>query len=128
MRRNLCPALLAITFGLANHALAQTPTGPPERSRARVEATLLEGITLSPAQRARVDSITASYRGRYPERSPESPPSEADRTKFRALAQEQQKAIRAILTAEQQPIFDQNVAKMRERMRARMQGGPPPAQ
>ncbi len=128
MRRYILPALLAVTFGIAATASAQTPAGPPARGPARMQAMLLEGITLSAAQQAKVDSIAAKYRAQYPEMTPGSPPSEADRAKFRALAQEQQHAIRAVLTVKQQPVFDQNVAKLRERMRTRMQGGPPPAQ
>jgi Spy/CpxP family protein refolding chaperone len=128
MRRYVLPALLAVTFGVAATAAAQTPAGPPARGPARMQAMLLEGITLSAAQLARVDSISAKYRVQYPEMTPGTPPSGADRAKFRALAQEQRDAIRAVLTAEQQSVFDQNAAKMRERMRTRMQGGPPPAQ
>jgi Spy/CpxP family protein refolding chaperone len=33
-------------------------------------------------------------------------------------------AMRAVLTADQQTTFDANLARLRERMRARMQGGP----
>lgn len=126
MRRHALPALLAVTFGIAAPASAQTPAGPPARGPARMQAMLFEGITLSPAQQGKVDSIAARYRAKYPEQTPGAPFSEADRAKFRALAQEQQQEIRAVLTAEQQPIFDQNVAKLRERMRTRMGGGSPP--
>ena len=125
MRGYVLPALLAVTFGIAATSSAQTPAGPPARGPARMQAMLLEGITLSAAQQARVDSISAKYRVQYPEMTPGTPFSEADRAKFRALAQEQQQEIRAVLTAKQQPIFDQNVAKLRERMRTRMGGGSP---
>jgi Spy/CpxP family protein refolding chaperone len=128
MRRHVLPALLAFTFAMASHASAQTPAAPPARDPARMQAMLFEGITLTSTQQTQVDSISAKYRAQYPQMTPGSPPTEADRATFRALAQEQQTAIRAALTTDQQPIFDRNVAKLRERMRARMQSGPPPAQ
>lgn len=103
-------ALLAFA---ATRASAQTPRPRPERGR-RVEM-LLEGITLTPEQRGKIDSIEAHYRGQMPSFTPGSPPDSATREKVRDLFRRLRDDIRAVLTPDQQRIFDRHAEEMRER-------------
>ncbi len=66
------------------------------------------------------DSIQAHYRAQMPSFTPGSPPDSATREKIRGLFRHELNDIRAVLTADQQKAFDQNVAEMREGRR----GGP----
>lgn len=106
----------ALSF-LFSPAAAQRPYGrAPGR---RVEA-LFEGISLTPDQRAKVDSIIKHYREEMPSFTPGSPPDSATREKVRGLFRRQADDLRAVLTPAQQTTFDRNVATMRERR----SGGP----
>lgn len=123
---------LALVFGgalAATPTFAQNPAGPPggQRGPGRMQAMLLQGITLTPAQQAKVDSITTHYRSMMPAMTPGTPPSQADREKAMQLMAASQKDIRAVLTPDQQPTFDKNLAEMQARMQQMRQGGGPPA-
>ncbi len=124
---------LALTLFLggilsASPLLAQNPSGTPATPRGpgRMQAMLMQGITLTPAQQAKVDSISGYYRSQMPAMTPGTPPSEADRQKARQLMAASQKDIRAVLTPDQQAVYDKNLAAMRERMQQMQQGGAPP--
>lgn len=110
-------ALLALS---ASVALAQNPgggmggmggmrQGGPNR---RMQA-LLNGITLTADQQARVDSIQAKYgpQMRAPF-TPGTPPDSAARARMSALRTSEDGEIRAVLTPEQQKVFDKNLADM----------------
>ncbi|MFL5562399.1 MAG: hypothetical protein ACJ79K_13075 [Gemmatimonadaceae bacterium] len=84
----------------------------------RMEQMLFNGITLSSAQQAQVDSIRARHRGDMQGLDPRNNPD--DRQKMMQARQAQMSEIRAVLTSDQQAIFDQNVQQMRDR---RAQGG-----
>lgn len=101
----LCAAPLAL---FASSAPAQRPQ------------RLLKGITLTPGQQAMVDSIQTSYREQMPSFTRESPPDSATREKVRALFRHEVEDIRAVLTGDQQKVFDKNLAEMRKGRR----GGP----
>jgi len=51
-----------------------------------------------------------------------APPDEATRAKMMDLQSKQAAEIRAILTADQQTVFDKNLAEMKEHMAARKNG------
>jgi Spy/CpxP family protein refolding chaperone len=80
---------------------------------------LMQGITLTDAQKAKVDSIVTSYRTQMPAFTPGQPPDSAARAKRMELMQQQNTAIRAVLTTEQQTTFDKNVETMRQNMGGR---------
>lgn len=84
----------------------------------RMEQMLFNGITLSSAQQAQIDSIRARHRGDMQGLDPRN--NADDRQKMMQARQAQMSEIRAVLTSDQQAIFDQNVQQMRER---RAQGG-----
>jgi Spy/CpxP family protein refolding chaperone len=100
-------------------ALAQNPPEGPGGPGRRMEL-LLHGITLTAAQQAKVDSIRARYRADMPAITPGARPDSATREQmrehFRRIADE----VRAVLTPDQQKVWDQNVAELR----ARRPGGP----
>ncbi|HWZ58871.1 MAG TPA: Spy/CpxP family protein refolding chaperone [Gemmatimonadaceae bacterium] len=70
---------------------------------------LLQGISLTDAQQAKVDSIRASYQASM---------SSGDRQQMRESMRKQAADIRSILTPDQQTQFDQNLAAMRSRSRS----------
>ncbi|HVH68825.1 MAG TPA: hypothetical protein VM716_13230 [Gemmatimonadales bacterium] len=106
------PFLLFATLLAASPALAQNPSG---RGPGRAMEGLLRDITLTAEQQAKVDSIRGHYREQMPSFTPGSPPDSATREKVRGLFHHEVDDIRAVLTADQQKIFDRNVAAMRER-------------
>ena len=102
---------------LASSAPAQRPAGRGPERRAQL---LFKGITLTPEQQAKVDSIQSSYREQMPSFTRESPPDSATREKVRALFRHEVEDVRAVLTADQRKVFDMNLAEMRKGRR----GGP----
>jgi len=87
----------------------------------RGDARLFEGITLTDAQRTRVDSINASFR----DRMMAARQGGGDRSQMRQMMQERFSAIRAVLTPDQQATFDKNVETMRSERGRRGPGGGP---
>lgn len=79
---------------------------------ARMMEMMMQGITLTDAQKAKVDSITAKYQKEMPQMTPGSPPSPEDRQKRMELMQKQQADIKAVLTDEQKATFEKNLANM----------------
>lgn len=104
--------LLGSSVALAQNPGAQAPGGFAARRMQR----LLEGITLTPEQRTKVDSVTARYAGQMPAFTPGAPPDSATRAKMRDLYQKQDGEVRALLTPDQQKVWDANVEAMRNRM------------
>jgi len=110
-------ALLALT---ASVALAQNPSGPPgggmgmrQGGPGRRMQMLLNGITLTSQQQATVDSIQAAYQPRMRALfSQGGQPDSASRARMADLRSSQDKDIRAVLTPDQQKIFDKNLAEM----------------
>ena len=96
-------------------AMAQGGGGGGGRGGARMMEMLMQGITLTDAQKAQVDSISAKYRAEMPAMTPGSPPSDADRQKMMDLRQKQNTDIRAVLTDDQKKAFDKNLEEMRNR-------------
>jgi Spy/CpxP family protein refolding chaperone len=92
--------------------------------RERMEAMLFNGITLTAAQQVQVDSIRARHRADMQGLDPRNNPD--DRQKMMQSMQTQMSEIRAVLTADQQAVFDQNVQQMRARRGQRDGGGAPP--
>ena len=88
----------------------------------------LNGIELTEAQKAKVAEIQAKYQ---PEMQAirESMQGGGDRAeafkKMQALNEKRNPEIRAVLTPEQQAIFDKNLAEQKARMEQMRQGGGP---
>lgn len=104
--------------------------GPPQGGRGRGMQMLFEGITLTEAQQTQVQTISEKYRAQMRELMPNGmqggPPDDATRAKMDDIRSKQNAEIRALLTADQQTIFDKNLAeakKRREQMGNRPPGG-----
>lgn len=125
MRNKIVTLCIGLAFGAAAVAGAQSPGGEGGGGggfAGRRMQRLLQGITLTADQQAKVDSITAKYRAQLPAFTPGSPPDSATRAKMRALFGNQDEEIRAVLTPDQQKVWDQNVTEMRNRMQQRAPG------
>ena len=117
MRSRLAVLTGALLLLGSSVALAQNPQGTGGGFAARRMQRLLEGITLTPEQQAKVDSIEARYAPQRPAFTPGAMPDSATRAKLQDLNQKENAEIRAVLTADQQKTFDANVEQMRSRMR-----------
>ena len=106
--------------------------GPPQGGQrgGRGMQMLFEGITLTDAQQTKVQEISEKYssemRALFPNGRGGGPPDDATRAKMDGIRTKQNAEIRALLNAEQQAIFDKNLAeakKRREQMGNRPPGG-----
>jgi Spy/CpxP family protein refolding chaperone len=77
---------------------------------------LMQGITLTDKQKASVDSIQQAYRAQMPAMTPGTRPDSATRAKRMDVMQKQYAAVRTVLTADQQKVFDKNLEDMRANM------------
>lgn len=126
-RRIALVSAVAMTLG-AGAAVAQAPQGqgpaqggPAGFAQRRTQA-LLQGITLTPAQQARVDSIVAATAAQMPAFTPGQMPDSASRARRMELTTRQDSTIRAMLTPEQQQAWDRNAAAMPQRRGPRPPG------
>lgn len=122
MKSRIAVVTVALLACSAAAAIAQAPppAGPPQgqgqggRGAARMQA-LLQGITLTAQQQATFDSINASYQGQMPAFTPGSPPDSAAMARRREIGQKRDADLRAVLTPEQQTVWDTNMANMPQR-------------
>jgi Spy/CpxP family protein refolding chaperone len=115
-------ALCVTSVAKAQDAGAQQAGG--RRGGGRGMQALLNGITLTDAQKAQFDSINTAYSTKNADLMTAARGGDADaRTKLGANRQQQQKDVEAILTADQKTVFEKNVADMEA---ARQGGGRPP--
>ena len=122
----------ALCVGLTSVAAAQgqpEPQGHGEmrRGSGAMGGMLLKDITLTDAQKAQIKTIREKYIPQQMElrkaaQATGGPPDEATRTKMMDLQEKQAAEIRAVLTADQQKVFDGNLKEMRDRMEARRKG------
>lgn len=125
MRTRIAMLSISLVLLATTVAGAQSPASGPGGGGGfgqRRMQRLLQGITLTAEQQAKVDSITAKYRGQMPAFVPGTPPDSATRAKMRVLYGNQDEEIRALLTPDQQKAWDQNVTEMRNRMQQRAPG------
>ena len=109
-------AVLAAVFTFAAPAAyAQGGGGDQGRGGWQMEM-LMQGITLTDAEEASVDSIGQSFRAQMPAFTPGQPPDSAARAKRMEVMGKQNAAIRAVLTADQQKVFDKNLEDTRATM------------
>jgi Spy/CpxP family protein refolding chaperone len=119
--RFLAAAALVLT---ATTAMAQggppmggAPQGGGQGGRGNQMARLMEGITLTADQQAKVDSINAASRAesmklREEMQASGGAPSPELREKMTAISTKRNDAIKAVLTADQKAIFEKNLANM----------------
>ena len=109
-------AVLAAMLAFAAPAAQAQGGGGGQGGRARAMEMLMQGITLTDAQKVSVDSIGQVFRAQMPPMQQGTPPDSATRAKRMEIAQKQYAAVRAVLTPEQQKVFDKNLADMRANM------------
>jgi hypothetical protein len=124
-------SLVLLTFALIGSARAQQTAAPPpspsnwlfgprpappgthkadSAEHLDVVPELFKGITLSPAQSAAIDSIRERYIVQYQVFTPGVRPNAATRQRVRDLVRHELAEARAVLTPEQQPVWDLNIA------------------
>ena len=116
IRAALFAFLLALMAVPAAHAQERNQGGE------RRMQMMFKDITLSAAQKTKVDSVLAHYRSEMGPMNSGAKPDSAAMARRRTLMQKQTTDIRALLTREQQPVFDRNLEEMRNE-RQRRQGG-----
>ena len=110
-----------LTIGLASVAAAQgSPQGQAQsEGRKQMGGTLLKDITLTDAQKEQVKAIREKYLPQQQEIRKAAQGTgtydDATKAKVQELRTKQAAEIRAILTADQQAIFDRNLAEIRDR-------------
>lgn len=113
----------AMIVGFAGAATAQSTQGDRAARRAmrqpgaEAQGRLLQGITLTDAQKAQVKTINEQHRTelRAIRGQGAGRPDSAQRAAARELARKHHQQLRAVLTAEQQVTFDKNVAAALDR-------------
>ncbi len=111
----LAVAIAAVASAASAPVAMAQGGGGGGRGGARMMEMMMQGITLTDAQKAQVDSIQAKFQKEMPAMTPGNPPSDADRQKMMDLRQKQNAEIRAVLTDEQKTVFDKNMETMRSR-------------
>ena len=116
--KRLANALLFVALGTfaVGAPAAYAQGGGGGQGRGRQMEMLMQGITLSDAQKASVDSIGQVYRAQMPPMQQGTPPDSATRAKRMEVMQKQFAAVRGVLTPEQQKVFDKNLEDMRANM------------
>lgn len=115
--------VLAAAMLVVGSSVATAQDQPP---RMRGVAALMQGITLTPEQQVKVDSIAAKYgEQRRALMQDQTADRETRMAKSRELMTKQSDEIKALLNDEQKKVFDKNVADMEAR-RQQMGGQRPP--
>ena len=121
MKRSIIAAIAMLAFAMPLAAQQRT-AGPPQSG-----AGIFTGITLTPAQQKQVDSLYASNQPMRDKMKAQmesgQKPDSAQMVAMRDARQKAAASYRAVLTPDQQKIFDKNLADMQERMRAMAPAG-----
>jgi Spy/CpxP family protein refolding chaperone len=121
---------IAVCAGMVSVAGAQgtEPKQGEMRRGGGMGGMLLKDITLTEAQKNQVKTIREKYVPKQLElrksaQATGTPPDEATVNKMMELQSQQSAEIRAILSADQQVIFDRNIVELKARMESRRNGG-----
>lgn len=130
MKKALRMAALGVALLVGGATLAQAQAGGAQQQGERRGGRNMElnGIELTDAQKVQLEAIQKKYQ---PEMMSirNDMMNGGDRAelmkKAAELREKSAKDIRAILTPDQQVVFDKNLAEQRAKMQQRMQQGPP---
>lgn len=125
MKRSWISLAIAVVVLAVAAPSVEAQGGPPQggmRGGPRMMEMLLKDITLGDAQKAKLDSIQQKYAKEMPPMTPGERPTPEAMQARRELMTKQQDEIRAILTADQQKVYDKNLEEMRARMQRRGPG------
>jgi Spy/CpxP family protein refolding chaperone len=121
--KKLQMALVAVALtASASVAVAQEaqPQGQRQGGRPNVMVALMQGITLTADQQAKVDTVAKKYdEQRAAIRADQTLDMDARRAKSRELTTKQVEEVKTLLNDEQKKVFDKNWTEAQ----ARMQGG-----
>jgi hypothetical protein len=106
----------AMFFGVTAVAHAQDPQQQSRGNRPNMAAMLFKDITLTPAQQAKADSVTAKYREQMQALRNGGGDQQEMRQKRMELMEKQRDEFKAILTDDQKKVFEKNVEDMRAQM------------
>lgn len=117
----LAVALSAVATSVSS---AQQQPGQASQSRGGMGGMILRGITLTDAQKAQQKVIREKYAPQMMavRKTSQTSGTPMDQAKLSEIRAAQAAELRAILTPEQQVIFDRNVAEMRARQAQRGAG------
>ena len=130
MKKALRMAALGVALLVGGATLAQAQAGGAQQQGERRGGRNMElnGIELTDAQKVQLDAIQKKYQPEMMSLRNEMM-NGGDRTalmkKASDLREKSAKDIRAILTPDQQVVFDKNLAEQRARAQQRQQQGPP---
>ena len=99
---------------------ATTASAQERRGGGNRMTALLQGITLTAEQQAKVDTIAQKANAAMQAVRADTTLGEGRRPKIMELMNKQQEDVKCLLTEEQKKVFDKNVADMQARMQ---QGG-----
>ena len=116
MKLSRIGALVGLLALAAPAAYAQGGGGGGQGGGGRAMERLMAGITLTDKQKASVDSIGQAFRAQMPPMQQGTRPDSATRAKMGEVRQKQYAAIRTVLTADQQKVYDKNLEEMRAAM------------
>ena len=120
MKRLQTLALAALMVASSTSAYAQNPQGQ-RRGGGDPASMMLQGITLSADQQAKVDSLGKQMMAAMQAmRADTTMEVEARRAKGREMRNRHMEAIKTLLNDEQKKVFEKNIADMQARMQ---QGG-----
>lgn len=88
--------------------------GPGQGGMARQNEMLYKGITLTDAQKAKIDSIQTAGRATMQGMMQSGADMATMREQMMAMRQAQAAAVRGVLTPEQQVLYDKNLAEMQQ--------------
>lgn len=122
-------AMLAVVLCAVVTSVSAAQAGGPDQQgdmrRGRgMGGMILQGITLTDAQKALQKAIRENYAPQMMKvrKTAETTGTPMDEAKVAEIRSAQMAELRAILTAEQQVIFDKNAAEMKTRMAERRAG------
>lgn len=117
----------AVLLAATTTAASAQDAAPQGRSgRGDPTAALLQGITLSAEQQAKVDTLGAKVRADMMAlRADTTVAQDARRAKSMEMRNKQYEAIKALLNDEQKKVFEKNLADMQARMQQAGGGRPP---
>lgn len=117
-------AMMAVALSAVATSVSSAQQQPEQASqsdRRAMGGTILRGITLTEAQKAQQKVIREKYAPQMMaiRKTSQTTGTPMDQAKLKEIRAAQTAELRAILTAEQQVIFDRNLAEMRARQNGR---------
>lgn len=116
-------ASIAGAQGHEGHAAGKPADAAAKQGRGH--SMLFKGITLTADQQSKLDALMAKHHTERQAMTPDGArPDAATREKRKAAMDKHYAEVREILTADQQKVFDANLAAMQERRQKRQSTAP----